>query len=225
MKIIPILIMSGMLLLSGCVTAKPASPAEEIKVQYTAATQPWLADLYRCAGKNVVLAELQSTEALDPSNADIAMRIGETTPMLPTSYQIGAEEIIVLSNSQNPLRKLTLEQVQGVFTGQIRNWNEIGGNEAPVQVWVFAAGEDVQQIFQDAALGGTPVTSLAWLATGPDEMVQAVAADVNAIGFVGDHWKADGVRALFEVASVPLLVSTASIPAGAVMQVIDCLQK
>ncbi len=63
------------------------------------------------------------------------------------------------------------------------------------------------------------------LATGPGEMVQAIAGDVNAIGFVGDHWKADGVQALFEVASVPVLVSTASAPVGAVLQVIDCLQK
>ncbi len=115
MKIIPILIMSGMLLLSGCGTAKPASPAEEIKVQYTAATQPWLADLYRCAGRNVVLAELQSTEALDPTQAEMAMRIGEADLLLPTTYQIGTEKIIVISNSENPLRKLTLEQVRGVI--------------------------------------------------------------------------------------------------------------
>ncbi len=37
---------------------------------------------------------------------------------------------------------------------------------APVQVWVLAAGEDVQQIFQDAAMGGTPVTSLAQAGDG-----------------------------------------------------------
>jgi hypothetical protein len=212
-------------LFSACTSASPASTTEPITVQYTAAAQPWLADLAGCAGNNVMTTELRSADTLDINHTDVTIRIGEPSNLAAPTYQIGTDDILVIANRQNPIHRLTIEQVRGLFTGQIQNWKDIQGADAPVRVWVFASGEDVQQIFEQTSLGGTPVTSTARLATGPDEMAQAIANDINAIGVFTSHGNTGNVSVLFTGATVPVLATTSSEPQGALPQILACLQK
>ncbi|MEW6092441.1 MAG: substrate-binding domain-containing protein [Chloroflexota bacterium] len=210
--------------LSACVSATPAPQAAPLRVQYTFTAQPWLADMYDCAGGNVVSAELRAAEYLDLSSVDLALRIGDANVTSPT-YQIDTDEILVIINPQNPINSLTADEVLGLFTGSIQNWQEVNSDDAPVQVWVFVAGEDVQQIFAQTALGGAPVTSLARLAPGPEEMAQAIAEDVNAVGILTQSWKAENVSAVYTVAIVPVLVLSPDEPQGISNDIIACLQK
>ena len=202
-----------LLLAYACSPAVPTTVAGSLQVQYTFASQPWLTKLSDCAGNMVIKSELRSAGYLNLNNAELVMRIGENLqPDLPT-FQVGAEDILVTVNPQNPTSRLPANQVRGLFSGQIRNWQEINHSNAPVQVWVFASGEDVQQIFNQTILGDDmAVTSLARLASSPDEMLQAIAADVHAVGILTRGWKA-------------VLAITPSEPQGALANLIACLQK
>lgn len=211
-------------LLTACSSATATPQVEPLRVQYTFAAQPWLADLYDCAGENIVSAELRAADYLDLSSTDLALRIGDANIATP-AYQIDTEEILVIVNPQNPVNSLTAEEVLGLFTGSIQDWHEVNGDDATVQVWVFAAGEDVQQIFEQTALGGAPVTSLARLASGSEEMAQAIAEDVNAIGLLTRHWKTENVSDVFTVATAPVLVLTPDEPQGTLHDIVACLQK
>lgn len=226
MKTLFIASLLGLLLLSSCAPATPASTPEPITIQYTAVAQPWLPAVYGCASRGVVNSELRSADYLDLTQADMTIRFGETPNQTAPSYRIGTDNIIVIANRQNPVKQLSLEQVRRLFSGQLQNWKDINGVDAPVQVWVFASSEDVQQIFEQTSLGGIPITSEARLATSPDEMAQAIANDINGVGILTGHWKADNVSDLFEaVADVPVLATTRSEPKGAILQLIICLQK
>ncbi len=213
------------LLLTSCTPSTPTVTAESIAVQYTAATVPWLADVYDCAGANTVTAEQRAADFLDPQSVDLALRVGQPDNLTFPAYQIGSEELLVIVNPQNPVNALTAEQVRGLFTGQVLNWQEVNGSNAPVQVWVFAAGEDTEQIFEQTALGGSPVTSTARLAAGPDEMAQAIADDVNAVGILTRRWKAGNVSDVYTVAAVPVLALTPDQITSLVTEIIACLQK
>jgi hypothetical protein len=223
-KPIPSLLLA-LLLLSACGSATPAATPVTLKVQFSPASQPWLADMYNCAGNNLVDASPRSVRTMDLAQADLALQLGDTTLVGAHTYQVGTDEVIVIASRQNPVGKLSLEQVQAVFGGRTQNWKDVGGKDAPVQVWVFGSGQDIQQIFEANGMGGSPVTSLARLATSPDEMAQSVSQDANAIGLLTRQWKADGLSNLFTVATVPVLVSTAAEPQGEVLQIINCLQK
>jgi hypothetical protein len=215
----------SLLLLNACGSATPVGTPVMLKVQYTPASQPWLTDLYYCAGNNLVDASPRSVRTMDLTQADLALQLGDTTLVGGHTYQVGTDEVVVIASKQNPIGKLSLEQVQGLFGGRIQNWKDVGGKDAPVEVWVFGSGQDIQQTFEANGMGGSPVTSLARLATSPDEMAQSVAQDVNAIGILTRQWKADGLSRLFTVATVPVLVSTAAEPQGEVLQILNCLQK
>ncbi len=212
-------------LLPSCNSATPTAAAKPITIQYTAAAAPWLANIHDCAGANVIAAEQRAADFLDPQSADLAIRIGQPANLASPAYQIGSEELLVIVNPQNPVNTLTAEQVRGLFTGQALNWQELNGSNTQVQVWVFAAGEDIQQIFEQTALGSSPVTSTARLAPGPDEMAQAIADDVNAVGILTRRWKAGNVSDVYTVAAVPVLALTPAEPQGAVQELLACLQK
>lgn len=214
-----------LLLLAACTPASPTAEAASLRVQYTFAAQPWLADVYACAGENIVRADLRAADFLDPASADLVIRIGESSPLLHPAYQIDTEEILVIVHPENPVSRLNADEVRALFTGAVTNWQEVGGADAPVQVWVFAAGEDMQQIFEAEALGGAPVVSTARLASGPEAMAQAVAEDVNAVGILTRSLLTADVEAVYTAAAVPVLVILPAEPEGAVASLLACLQK
>ena len=214
------------ILTASCTPAKPTATPETIRVQYSFATQPWLAYLNNCAGMNIVAAELRAAEYQEPLSADLVMRIGQPDNLTNPAWQIGSDDLLVIVNSQNPITKLTTAQVRGLFTGQIQNWKDVNGADVPMQVWVFPAGEDVQQIFDQTVLGGSPVTSMARLANNPDEMSQAVSKDANAIGIITRHWKTENTSDVFTAANnLPILAISLSEPQGTLAQILGCLQK
>ena len=214
-----------LLLAASCSSATPTAQAEALHIQYTFAAQPWLANLYNCAGNNVVETELRAADFLDPQSVNLAIRIGQPTDLTGSAYQIGTEEILVVANRQNPVTQLTAEQVRGLFTGQVQTWKDISGTDAPVQVWVFPAGEDIQQIFEQTALGGSPVTSAARLANTSDEMSQAIANDVNAVGILTRHGKTGNISDVFTAATAPVLAIAPSEPDNTMAGILACLQK
>lgn len=42
------------------------------------------------------------------------------------------EAFVFLANVQNPVKSLTLEQIQNIYSGKITNWSEVGGEDAPI---------------------------------------------------------------------------------------------
>jgi hypothetical protein len=212
------------LLFSSCSPAAPVALPEPITVQYSAAAQPRLAGLYDCAGEAPVIAEQRAVQYFDPA-ADLAIRLGEAEHSTTPAFEIGVEEIVVAVHTQNPIENLGLTEVRGLFSGRIRNWSQLGGADMPVQVWSYAQGEDMQQLFEAAVMQGAAVTSLARLAASPGEMAQAIANDVNAVGILPRRWMAGNVQAVYVAASAPVLAITSAEPQGAMKDLLACLQE
>ncbi len=196
-----------------------------ITVQYTSASAPWLGLIFNCAGLNVVHAEQRAADYHDQQSIDIAIRIGQPAQLSLPAYQIGIEDIIIVTNPQNPVKSLSGSQVRGLFTGQIMTWDVVGGSKAEVNVWVYSPDEDIQQIMDEKALQGNLVTSTARLAGGPEEMVQAIANDENAVGILTRRIKDSDVYSVNNVLTVPVLAISKVGETGAVQDLLACLQK
>ena len=212
------------LFLASCSPATPTAAPEPITVQYSAAAQPWLSAVYDCAGKTPIFAEQRAVQYFDPP-ADIAIRLGEPEQLRTPAFEIGIEEIVVIVHPQNPVTKIGVTEVRGLFTGQIRNWSQLGGPDASMRVWIYASGEDIQNIFEVAVRQGGTVTSLAQLATSPDEMYQAIADDVNAIGVLPRSWKIENVQEVYNASTIPVLAIIPSEEQGGTSDLLACLQK
>jgi hypothetical protein len=192
-------------------TLTPIPAPQVVSVYATSSTQPWLPEVFDCAPENVIVRV-----ADDPIAADVSLRLGEPDFMPAGMYQIDTEEILVVTHRQGPVQNMTVETVRELFAGQ-RN--------PSVAVWVYASGEDVQGVFEQAVMQGRSVTSQARLATGPQHMSDTLNNEPNTVGILPRHWKAGDSRFVYTIPDVPVLALVREEPAGAVQAILACLGK
>ena len=59
----------------------------------------------------------------------------------------------------NPVHALTLAQLRDIFTGDIRNWKEVGGRDEPIVVVTSPKGSGMRSAVQELILGEKPFTA------------------------------------------------------------------
>lgn len=69
---------------------------------------------------------------------------------------IGFEAFVFLVNDTNPVRSLTVEQVRDIYSGKIKNWSEVGGDNSPVSAITRPEGSG-SQTAMISFMGGQPV--------------------------------------------------------------------
>ncbi len=208
------IIVSILLFLTACAPADaPSSPTPQmVSVFASGAAQPWLSETNTCAQG----LHIDVINANDPNLADISIRLGE--PEAPTSfqYQIGHDDLMVVTHRESPVQNLTIEAVRALFSNP---------QPAGVQIWVFAQGDDLQQIFEREVMQGTKISSLAHLAVSPQQMSDTLNNDKQAVGFLPRRWKAGTTRDVFTLSHIPILALTKTDPNNMIKELLACLQK
>ena len=199
-----------LLLISACSTGTPQNAPQVVLVYSSPAATPWLSEVYSCAESLAVISLVDNTDS-----ADISLRVGEPEFLSSFAYQIDEEEILIVTHRQSPVQNLTLENAQALFAGL---------GDPSVQVWVYASGDDVFEVFDQFVMMGRSASSSALVAVSPQQMSDVLNAESNAVGILPRHWKAGDVRDVYSVAKVPVLAITQAEPQGVVNQLIGCLQ-
>lgn len=50
----------------------------------------------------------------------------------PVEIPVAVDAIAIIVNPQNPISRLTIDQLADIFTGRITNWQDVGGNDEPI---------------------------------------------------------------------------------------------
>jgi phosphate transport system substrate-binding protein len=74
---------------------------------------------------------------VDIANASRAIKTEEITAMQangidPIEFVVARDAIAVIVNPNNPVNQLTLAQVSAIYSGEINNWKEVGGEDRPI---------------------------------------------------------------------------------------------
>jgi phosphate transport system substrate-binding protein len=100
--------------------------------------------------------------------------------------KVARDGICVITNEANPLPNLSPETVQGIFTGDIRDWSKVPGStiSGPIDLFDRESVSGTQDAFQDIFLGEELKISPSATAESSEGLeVSAVGADKSAIGF------------------------------------------
>jgi phosphate transport system substrate-binding protein len=104
-----------------------------------------------------------------------------------SEHVAGLDGIIVIVSPGNPVVRLTLQQLQGVFSGAISDWLEIGGTPGRINVYARDAKSGTYDTFKTLVLdpGKHQLATGAQRFEASNELSDLVANDPNGIGFVG----------------------------------------
>lgn len=65
---------------------------------------------------------------------------------------LGWDVLMVVVHDQNPLESLTVEQLQGIFSGEIDNWQDVGGQAGPIVVVTCSKGSGMRSAVKELIL-------------------------------------------------------------------------
>lgn len=101
---------------------------------------------------------------------------------------VAVDSLAVITHPSNPVRQLNMNEIGAIYLGQITNWSQVGGPDAPITVLSREDGSNTRGVFENAIFSGEE-PRLAARVTYPGgdnpEMAAAVREDPNAIGYVG----------------------------------------
>ena len=74
---------------------------------------------------------------VDIANASRQIKPEEVTEaeakgIQPVEFVIARDAIAVIVNPENPVSELTLQQISDIYSGKIKNWKEVGGEDRPI---------------------------------------------------------------------------------------------
>lgn len=98
--------------------------------------------------------------------------------------KIALDGIAVIVNSANKIGELKMEDVKNIYLGNIKNWKEVGGEDAAITVVCREAGSGTRGAFEEIVMEKQPVTDKVIIQNSTGAVRTTVAGDPNAIGFV-----------------------------------------
>jgi len=141
-------------------------------------------------GTGTGFAALQN-QTTDLCNASRKIRAKEIETCIkafgkrPTEYKVALDGLSVYTHKSNPIKELSLEQLELIFTGKIRNWKQLGGADAPIVVYSRENSSGTYEFFKEHVLKGKDFAANAQTMPGTAAVLQAVAKEKNGIGYGG----------------------------------------
>lgn len=100
------------------------------------------------------------------------------------AFPIARDGVCIILNAANPVDELSRAEVVDIYTGEIDNWKDVGGWDAPITVVNKAAGRSTLQVFT-TGFGLDSRKIDADVIIGDNEQgIKTVAGNPGAIGYV-----------------------------------------
>jgi len=109
---------------------------------------------------------------------------------------IAYDALAVVVNPDNPVKNLTRQQLEQIFTGKITNWKEVGGPDMKIVVYSRETSSGTYEFFKEHVMKNKNYANsvLSMPATGA--IIQSVKQTKGAIGYVGMAYLNNEVKAI-----------------------------
>jgi phosphate transport system substrate-binding protein len=192
--------LSGQLQIAGSTTVQPL--AEELAAEFMAANPDVSIDIQGGGSSVGVTSAGDGTVDLGAASREIKDSEMEQYPDLQV-FTIAYDGIAIVVNPDLALDNLTKDQIQAIFSGEVTNFSEVGGPDAPITVVSREEGSGTRAAFEELVLsykddnGDTqvkPITESALLQQSNGQLRTVVATTPNTIGFLSFGFLDDSVK-------------------------------
>lgn len=135
-----------------------------------------------------ISALLNGTTDICASSRDIEEKeisIGKAKNIVPVSIVIGNDGLAVVVHKDNPINELTMEQVKKIYTGEYKNWKDLGGQDQPIDVYSRESSSGTYKFFQEHVLNKKDYAKEVKLMPSTQTIIQSVSDSKWAVGYSG----------------------------------------
>ena len=128
--------------------------------------------------------------------------LAENENVEPVEFKIGLDGLAVIVNKNNPVDKLTLEQLRDIFTAKITNWKELGGENRRIVILSRESNSGTHMFFKERVLRNNDKNSKnefsvqSLMMSSSQAVYDEVYQNPNALGYVGMGFVNEGVKAV-----------------------------
>jgi phosphate transport system substrate-binding protein len=127
-------------------------------------------------------------------DGELAMATGQQ--VYPIPFRIAYDCIVPIVHPSNPVNNLSLDQLREIYKGRINNWDAVGGKNRPIKIVSRDMSSGTYEVWEEKVMKKETVFPGAMLQDSNGEVLQAVAEEPDAIGYVGLGYIRNSVKAL-----------------------------
>ncbi len=98
--------------------------------------------------------------------------------------EIAKDGIALIVNPANHLTSLTMAQARSIYSGEIRDWKDVGGKQKRIHVVAREDGSGTRSAFETLVMGKLQIAATAIIQDSNGAVRQVVSSDPDAIGFL-----------------------------------------
>lgn len=98
---------------------------------------------------------------------------------------IANDALSVIVNPKNKVSQLTREQLEGIFTGKITNWKEVGGDDEKIVAYSRESSSGTFEFFKEHVMSNKNYGTSILMMPATGAVVQSVGQTKGAIGYIG----------------------------------------
>ncbi len=161
----------------------------------------------------------------------------EKNGVKPVSHIIARDGIAIIVNKDNPISSISRKELKKIYTGEITNWKELGGEDMKIIPVTRDSSSGTFEVFEEKVLGKDTQMISSAVVQGSNQAVKVtVTKTPGAIGYIGLGYIDGSVKVLqydgiipseksvssgaYEI-SRPLFMYTNGQPVGVVKEFID----
>lgn len=114
----------------------------------------------------------------------------------PTRLAIALDALAPIIHPENPVNSLSLEQLASIYAGKITNWKEVGGNDARIVLVSRDSSSGTFETWVELVMNKQKISPRALLQASNGGVVQVVAQNKQAIGYIGFGYLGESVKSL-----------------------------
>lgn len=110
--------------------------------------------------------------------------------------EVAFDALAIVVHPSNRVSRLTREQLQGIFTGKIKNWKEVGGEDLKIIPYSRETSSGTYEFFKESVLKNKNFMSGIMSMPANGAVIQSVSQTRGAIAYVGLAYLSDKVKPL-----------------------------
>jgi phosphate transport system substrate-binding protein len=137
----------------------------------------------------------EGTADIGMASRDLKSSEKEKYPNL-VQHVIARDGIALIIYKDNPVEKLTIDQIKSIYKGEITNWNEVGGEDMEIVVVGRDSSSGTREYFFESVMKKEDFVATQMEKNSNGAVQQTVAHTPGAIGYVGLGYIDDSIKAV-----------------------------